>query len=624
MDKNRGVIMDQHTSKVEQLQSYFGLEKVKQTALFVGSGVSIDAEMPSWENLKQKMENVLKARGHDVNGLDVFQIAKQMKKNYADELRELLRDCFRDPNIYPGELDKAIAAIRPLLNFVITTNYDKLLETAFRETPSGIDPHVVTSLEEAWELMRQGRFFIYKVHGDIDGLHDVAFTYPGFAQRIYKDIFNFLKTCRVAFIGYGFEDPIIEYFRTTIDQYDKSWTQSSLALLKEGPIADSLTADGVKVITFKDFNEQKRVLIDYAKRLEDAVATLNKVKKGLLVPDKTLSEAPLYSGLSSKICGAIDKVLILEHNWGCGWDSKQLVYNEKDNLVIPHEVAAIIQRLGVHVKRPWWGKYAYGGLIAPLTERSGTILVAQTNWRDYKVCHDNLDNPNIVKNSTLRERYWQYDVRGKFSDFNSLPHVICAHLAVTTKDNRLLLLRRGQNVMNWPGAWCPTMEGQASAGNGLELNESCKVEKEKGQIGRPVDKTVWDTSCRELWEELGIPNESISEIRIYAVVTGWDVSDAALIGVARLELSSKETLDRLEASEDKAEFARNTNGDVVYDWVDLNVTDIARLVRSEFYDVAGEERDRWHFSAKARIFAVAADMVYREFATWRNWEAVIN
>jgi len=615
--------VDQYTSKLELLEAFFrGNGGRSRIALFVGAGASADADMPTWEAFRSQLEKTLKSRGINGQSMDVFQLAEIMENKAPSIYRRLLWDIFRNPSIIPGEIDKALAVLKPSLDIVVTTNFDKLLETAFRKIPSGIDPPVVTSLSAVRRLERLNKFCIFKIHGDIDDLDNLALSLAKYSTRDYDSIFNFLQGFRVVFIGYGFRDPIIELFRRKVKQEDKTWFQDCLVLYRDGAIAQELEREGVLVIKFQDFDEQKSLLKQVAKRMYSAVAPLAELKAKHFVPDEKLLDDPIYEEVLPFTYDAIDKVLVLEQNWGYGWDSKRLQYCdcEQSHLSIPSEVETIIQKLGEGVTRPWWGKYAYGGFVPTLSEKPGIIHATRTNYRDYKVCHDNLDTLNFVNHGTLRETYWQYDICERFSGSNLLPHIICAHLAVITADERLLLTRRGKKtvVMNWDGAWSPTIEGQASAGNGLATCEEIALEEAKGQGGKPVDSTVWDTCCRELREELAIPSDSIDEIRIYAVVSGWSEGDTALIGVARLGLSSQEVENRLGQSDDPAEFYPDLGGDMQHAWIDLDVQHVVNLLLSESYGVTKQDQDRWHFSAKARLFAVAADMVRRGQTTWQN------
>ena len=66
-------------------------------------------------------------------------------------------------------------------------------------------------------------------------------------------------------------------------------------------------------------------------------------------------------------------------------------------------------------------------------------------------------------------------------------------------------------------------------------------------------------------------------------------------------------------------FWPDLDGEIQHAWIDLDVSPIARLLLSDSFATIDEKREPWHFSAKCRLIAVAADMVRRGLVTWHNW-----
>ena len=123
------------------------LDRDRTLTLVVGAGVSINAGLPSWPKLIDRIidkidDDDLKelARGFQADPLRraefVLQLAR--RKNVSAEEHELIRDALY-PKEYiarPGLLAESLArlvAVRPEKVRIITTNFDQLLEVALNE-----------------------------------------------------------------------------------------------------------------------------------------------------------------------------------------------------------------------------------------------------------------------------------------------------------------------------------------------------------------------------------------------------------------------------------------------------------------------------------------------------------
>jgi hypothetical protein len=123
------------------------LDRDRPLTLVVGAGVSINASLPSWPKLIDRIidkidDDDLKtlARGFQADPLRraefVLQLAR--RKNVSVEEHELIRDALY-PKEYiarPGQLAESLArlvAVRPKKVRIITTNFDRLLEVALEE-----------------------------------------------------------------------------------------------------------------------------------------------------------------------------------------------------------------------------------------------------------------------------------------------------------------------------------------------------------------------------------------------------------------------------------------------------------------------------------------------------------
>ncbi len=190
---------------------------------FIGAGLSKAAGLPLWGELIQDMKNELLnwARSEGDIGeeerylsrADYLDIAARFKhKMGLGHYQRFLQKRYRRPDKGPVEVHRALARIS--WPFVITTNYDKLLEATFR-TSAGFDPRVVIEQEELVTAFGAGEFFILKLHGDIDRPQSIVLTrdeYNAFVNsdrgRLMLDVLRrelMLRT--VLFLGFGLSDP---------------------------------------------------------------------------------------------------------------------------------------------------------------------------------------------------------------------------------------------------------------------------------------------------------------------------------------------------------------------------------------------------------------------------------
>lgn len=165
-------------------------------SLLLGSGISRAAGIPTGAQLLQRLVHRMAAlsstsAGGDVNPVDTFDEKEwwdansQVPLTYsnvlaasagsADERRALLRDFFEppaddaDPTLRrPTRAHRSIASLvkQGFIRVIITTNFDRLLETALREI--GVEPIVLSTASDiqAGHPVQHEKCVIIKLHGD--------------------------------------------------------------------------------------------------------------------------------------------------------------------------------------------------------------------------------------------------------------------------------------------------------------------------------------------------------------------------------------------------------------------------------------------------------------------------
>lgn len=114
--------------------------KNQQCNLFIGSGISIESNLPSWKDL---LDPVLDDIGIKIRENDDFPLLAQYIVNEnagnLNNLRRILSDAFSVSNP-PNEYHEILA--RYPVSTIWTTNCDRLLETAFEhKNPKVISVH---------------------------------------------------------------------------------------------------------------------------------------------------------------------------------------------------------------------------------------------------------------------------------------------------------------------------------------------------------------------------------------------------------------------------------------------------------------------------------------------------
>lgn len=150
---------------------------------FVGAGLSIPFGMPAWNTFLLKMAEKRGMKEQIQQRLDV----QEYEEAAEDLLAEYGARAFHDQieaafgnHKWAGQsfADKAVSVL-PFLAVgpVITTNYDQILEEAFRQSSRPFERVVIgTRPDLIAKALQSGNQFLLKVHGDVDDRTDRILT----------------------------------------------------------------------------------------------------------------------------------------------------------------------------------------------------------------------------------------------------------------------------------------------------------------------------------------------------------------------------------------------------------------------------------------------------------------
>jgi len=240
----------------------------RSLAVFVGTGLSAVAGLPTWPGLLDKMvalaerecdlhdetAALLRAecqsgpKDRDLPG--AFQVLQDCPHVGRGRIEQWLSSICRDAKCGPKESHRILASMRLPL---ITTNYDCLLEEGFSYHPPRPVVKTWMDITPVLQALRTGKPFVFKAHGCVD--EPGGGGQPGSAILTTQDYdrlaaheaySEFLKVLfgghTALFLGYGMGDPDIQaVLRQIRHLYQTSW-QPIYMVTKES-LSDELRND---------------------------------------------------------------------------------------------------------------------------------------------------------------------------------------------------------------------------------------------------------------------------------------------------------------------------------------------------------------------------------------------
>lgn len=186
--------------------------------LWVGAGLSIAAGHPSTqrilETLQEDAGGKVETTGEFTEVVDRF-VAREGRHAFETVLARL----FATPR-HPTQIHQAIARLarRGCFAAVVTTNYDRLVESAF-ET-AGVQ-HISQVLDRNENLVLDGPIRLIKLHGSLDDWRTVVLSGASYAdfnrryERLFAQVDVLLRTRRLILAGCSLQDPrLVDWLAT--------------------------------------------------------------------------------------------------------------------------------------------------------------------------------------------------------------------------------------------------------------------------------------------------------------------------------------------------------------------------------------------------------------------------
>jgi hypothetical protein len=222
----------------------------QDTVLFIGSGVSVPAGLPSWRLLVSWLRDYTREFGCNVEAAEAFLEeddlinAASALTNELSILGKSLADFFNDDercNIFriaaPQEIHELIAQLPT--SSIISPNYDLLLEKTYEESGRQLQVVHKGNGELLNNIMRNKlKSYIYKYHGCITKPEKIVLDFKQYNAEKYglsidmECLKNLIQTKTFVFIGAGLEDPDFNHVRDYLIHVTQSCNIEFWAFMK--------------------------------------------------------------------------------------------------------------------------------------------------------------------------------------------------------------------------------------------------------------------------------------------------------------------------------------------------------------------------------------------------------
>ena len=199
----------------------------QKVVLFLGAGVSASAitalggRIPGWPEFldacSNEINDPLRQQVKDILADRDYLLACELLKTYhADQWEDILSSTFGQ-TAKASPLHSALLGLRQRI--VLTTNFDKVFETAWTACLSGSThyPKVIAQIDESiFRILKDhDGNFILKIHGTIDQANTLIFSRSEYIRMAFhsRNYSNFLESLLLnytfLYVGFSMNDPAI-------------------------------------------------------------------------------------------------------------------------------------------------------------------------------------------------------------------------------------------------------------------------------------------------------------------------------------------------------------------------------------------------------------------------------
>jgi len=197
----------------------------KKCGFFVGAGLSRAAGYPHWKGLllglidKAERDRSLSAeRAKEARMLaddpnKYLMLAEEMRDILGVELKTFIEDTYAREDVEPTRSHELLVSLKKN-NFIITTNYDQLIERAFVKQGKFETPYKYYEAHAIQRQLFQRKFFLLKAHGDAKtAAEQIVLTDKDYRRLLYQEpgyqsaLQSVFTMYSVIFLGCSLQDP---------------------------------------------------------------------------------------------------------------------------------------------------------------------------------------------------------------------------------------------------------------------------------------------------------------------------------------------------------------------------------------------------------------------------------
>lgn len=188
-----------------------------RVSLFVGSGASCAAGLIGWDTLIEEMKTIIRSENTTFSPIDLDTFLRDADHlDVADVFRTTVQD-HRYFSFLRAQYRKSVRLSRlhrtltklPVKT-IFTTNYDKLLESSFRDANSRDSAVII--FPQQLGIIGEGEPRVIKLHGDIDHPSTIVLTRTDYANYSVRhkefefELHRSINDRSILFVGFGLRD----------------------------------------------------------------------------------------------------------------------------------------------------------------------------------------------------------------------------------------------------------------------------------------------------------------------------------------------------------------------------------------------------------------------------------
>ncbi|WP_440217177.1 SIR2 family protein [Chromobacterium piscinae] len=223
----------------------------EDTVIFIGSGVSLWAGLPTWGGMIEELAKFVEFNGGKADLIrsearrgDLLQAASYgFDKLTKQQIGEFIRAACQYGRAKPHAIHEKIVSLGP--RCFVTTNYDDLIEQSLRKwQPDRFYKPPITNrhLTETAEIIHARAIdFIFKPHGDAGDSESIILTREQYRQLLpqgerqsaLESVKMILASRPVVYFGFGLRDPDFIYVRDLLANTYKGGTRDHYAIMAD-------------------------------------------------------------------------------------------------------------------------------------------------------------------------------------------------------------------------------------------------------------------------------------------------------------------------------------------------------------------------------------------------------